>query len=67
MSKNNQILYLVGIHTETMQSIKILINKQGITKEKIAIMCGGPDWPVSVLSGIMRVNLVEILVSTLPC
>lgn len=33
---------------------------------KIGILCGGPDWPTSVLCGIMRLELIPILIGTFP-
>lgn len=33
---------------------------------KIAILMGGPDWPTSVLCGIMKLDLIPNLIGTLP-
>jgi len=32
----------------------------------MAILVGGPDWPTSVLTGILRLNPVEMLIGTMP-
>ena len=33
---------------------------------QVSILCGGPDWPTSVLAGILRLSLVECEIGTLP-
>jgi predicted membrane protein len=33
---------------------------------KIGILCGGPDWPTSVLTGLLKCNLAEMMIGTLP-
>ena len=30
------------------------------------ILCGGPDWPTSVLTGILRLSLTKMLIGSLP-
>ena len=33
---------------------------------KVSILCGGPDWPTSVLTGILRLSLIQMQIGTLP-
>ena len=33
---------------------------------KVALLCGGPDWPVSVTAGILRLSLVQCEIGTIP-
>jgi len=33
---------------------------------KVAVLCGGPDWPTSVITGILGLPLFEMLYGTLP-
>ena len=34
--------------------------------DKVCILVGGPDWPTSVLCGIMELDLIPVLVGTVP-
>lgn len=45
----------------------MLLNRGGVTKEKIAIMVGGPDWPTAVMCGIFNLDIGPILIAVLPC
>jgi hypothetical protein len=56
----------VGINSKTMRAIWIIVNQRGLQVSKVAVLCGGPDWPVGVLCGILRVPLVSVLVGSVP-
>lgn len=49
-----------------MRAIRYCLMQKGLSPAKIAILCGGPDWPTSVLCGILRVPLHEALIGTAP-
>ncbi|CAD7949427.1 unnamed protein product [Amoebophrya sp. A120] len=57
---------LVGVHTPTIRAIEVVLRQPGLTFGKCAILCGGPDWPVSVLTGILRCRLSQMLLGTCP-
>lgn len=57
---------MVGINTGLMRAFKLVLAEPGFSSAKICILCGGPDWPTSVLCGIMGLPLAPILVGTLP-
>lgn len=67
LSKNQGVLELVGVHKPFMQVIKKLLEPKQLTLPKIAILAGGPDWPTSVMAGILKIELVPCLIGTLPC
>jgi len=46
--------------------MRLILNEKGMSLAKVAILVGGPDWPTSVLCGLMRLDLIPILVGTLP-
>jgi hypothetical protein len=46
--------------------MKLCLSEKGLGIAKVSILCGGPDWPTSVLCGIMGLPLFPILVGTLP-
>jgi len=56
----------VGVNTKLMRSMKLVLREKGFGVAKVAILIGGPDWPTSVLCGIMNLPLIPILVGTLP-
>ena len=58
---------LVGVHTPTIRATKDILAIPGLSLGKVAILCGGPDWPTSVLCGILRLELQPVLLGTAPC
>jgi TRAP-type C4-dicarboxylate transport system permease small subunit len=46
--------------------MRLILQEPGLSVAKVAILVGGPDWPTSVLCGIMRLDLVPILLGTTP-
>ena len=42
---------MVGINSEAIRAMRVMLSDPGITKRKVAVLVGGPDWPVSVLCG----------------
>jgi hypothetical protein len=57
---------LVGVNSLSIRAIKLILEKPGLSGPKIAILCGGPDWPTSVLTGILGLKLSQMLIGTLP-
>merc|ERR1711871_24239 len=60
------IRQMVGINTATIRTMKLILSRPGLSIAKVAILVGGPDWPTSVLCGIMGLDLLPILFGTLP-
>jgi len=60
------IQQLVGVHTSTIRALQEILRRPGLSKEKVIILCGGPDWPTSVMTGILKLSLPEMLLGTLP-
>ena len=58
--------YTVGINSVQMRAIRYCLMQPGLSPAKVAILCGGPDWPTSVLCGILRVPLYESVLGTSP-
>eukprot|EP00560_Eucampia_antarctica_P005527 CAMPEP_0197842018 /NCGR_PEP_ID=MMETSP1437-20131217/46504_1 /TAXON_ID=49252 ORGANISM="Eucampia antarctica, Strain CCMP1452" /NCGR_SAMPLE_ID=MMETSP1437 /ASSEMBLY_ACC=CAM_ASM_001096 /LENGTH=758 /DNA_ID=CAMNT_0043451845 /DNA_START=35 /DNA_END=2308 /DNA_ORIENTATION=- len=56
----------VGINSKFIRSTKVVLAEPGLSVAKVSILIGGPDWPTSVLCGIMGLNLIPILVGTIP-
>jgi hypothetical protein len=57
---------LIGINSPTTRAIKKILVVPGLNLAKVVILCGGPDWPTSVTTGILRCNLWQMLLGTVP-
>ena len=49
-----------------IRALEAVLRKPGLSIGKVSILCGGPDWPTSVLAGILRLSLLECEIGTLP-
>jgi hypothetical protein len=56
----------VGVHKPFIRAVESVLRKPGLSFGKCMILCGGPDWPVSVLAGILRLSLYQCLLGTVP-
>mmetsp|Transcript_8424 Transcript_8424/g.27972 ORF Transcript_8424/g.27972 Transcript_8424/m.27972 type:complete len:876 (+) Transcript_8424:337-2964(+) len=66
LGKMVYIRQLVGINSVTMQAIRKILEQPGLNLPKVCILVGGPDWPTSVITGILGLNLFEMLLGSLP-
>lgn len=66
LSGNVSIRYQVGMNSLHMRAIRYCLEQKGLTVAKVAILCGGPDWPTSVLCGILRIPLFQCLIGSAP-
>ena len=66
LRRNVKIRQTVGINTPLIRTIKLVLSKKGYSTVKVATLVGGPDWPTSVLCGILDLPILPILVGTLP-
>ena len=56
----------IGINSTLMRVCRAVLSERGFSLAKVTILVGGPDWPVSVAVGIMRIPLVPVIIGTLP-
>ncbi|OLQ04317.1 Elongation factor G-2, chloroplastic [Symbiodinium microadriaticum] len=66
LGSRQSIRRMVGIHRPFMRAIESILRRPGFNFGKCMILCGGPDWPTSVLAGIMRISLIQCTIGTLP-
>jgi len=66
LSGNVQVRKMVGINSLQMRAIRYCLEMKGLTVPKVAILCGGPDWPTSVLCGILRLSVIQCTIGTMP-
>lgn len=51
LGSNTKVRQAVGINSEFIRATRVIFEDRGFTARKVAILVGGPDWPVSVLCG----------------
>jgi hypothetical protein len=56
----------VGVHRPFIRAIEAVLRRPGLSFGKCMILCGGPDWPTSVLAGMLRLSLAQCLLGTCP-
>eukprot|EP00448_Togula_jolla_P016178 CAMPEP_0170579222 /NCGR_PEP_ID=MMETSP0224-20130122/5871_1 /TAXON_ID=285029 /ORGANISM="Togula jolla, Strain CCCM 725" /LENGTH=742 /DNA_ID=CAMNT_0010902237 /DNA_START=87 /DNA_END=2315 /DNA_ORIENTATION=- len=61
-----QIQALVGVDKVFIRALEQILKRKGLDLGKVSVLVGGPDWPTSVLCGVLRVNLCQMLLGTLP-
>jgi len=79
MGKSVKIQQMVGVDKVFTRAIeKILKSEVGVQNPgkkrspftisipQVAVLVGGPDWPTSVLCGILRLSLIQCLLGTCP-
>jgi len=66
LSNNMWVRQTCGVHTPLMRAIENVLRKPGLSAGKVMILCGGPDWPTSVMAGILRTSLLQCLLGTTP-
>lgn len=66
MRKSVWVRKTVGINTPLIRTTRLVLAERGLSIAKVALLVGGPDWPTSVLCGILGLRLAPVLVGTLP-
>lgn len=66
MGNSVRVQQLVGVDKVGIRAIEEIL-KRPFCFPKIAILVGGPDWPTSVLCGILKLNCLACVVGTMPC
>eukprot|EP00448_Togula_jolla_P022655 CAMPEP_0170573004 /NCGR_PEP_ID=MMETSP0224-20130122/2529_1 /TAXON_ID=285029 /ORGANISM="Togula jolla, Strain CCCM 725" /LENGTH=1053 /DNA_ID=CAMNT_0010895553 /DNA_START=38 /DNA_END=3199 /DNA_ORIENTATION=- len=56
----------VGVHKTAIRCIESILRRPGLSVGKAAILCGGPDWPTSVLAGVLHLSLFQCELGTIP-
>ena len=57
---------LVRVNSVEMRASRMILQRRGLNFAKCAILVGGPDWPTSVITGILRLNVFQMLLGTTP-
>ena len=49
-----------------VQSSLVRVWLTAATQPQVSLLVGGPDWPTSVITGILRQNVVQMMLGTVP-
>lgn len=66
LRNNVAIKKFIGVHTPFMKAIRFILTQEGLKLSKVAVLCGGPDWPTSVITGVLGLPMCSMLAGTLP-
>lgn len=66
MSGSLYVRKTVMVNSMSIKAIRLILTRPGLGIDKIAILCGGPDWPTSVLTGILKLSVFKMLFGTIP-
>uniref|UniRef100_A0A6U4J9U0 Uncharacterized protein n=1 Tax=Phaeomonas parva TaxID=124430 RepID=A0A6U4J9U0_9STRA len=54
------------VNTSMIKCFRLILQEPSLTVSKVGILVGGPDWPTSVLCGILKIPLLQTMIGTLP-
>ena len=66
LAKSLWVRKTVGINSDLIRCTRLVLADEGMTMGKVALLVGGPDWPTSVLCGILKLPLLPVLLGTTP-
>lgn len=66
LGKSIKVQQLIGVDRVPTRAVEQILKQPGLTVGKVAILVGGPDWPTSVTCGILRLEIYQMLIGTLP-
>jgi hypothetical protein len=66
LGKSLYVRATVGVNSRLIKSIRLILERPGVSLAKVSVLCGGPDWPTAVLCGILRADLRQMLLGLSP-
>jgi hypothetical protein len=66
MGKSVKVQQLVSVDKVPIRAIEKILMTRGLNLPKVSVLVGGPDWPTSVLCGVLKLNLFQCCLGTLP-
>jgi len=66
LGKSLKVQQLIGVDKVPTRAIEKILSGRGLKLDKVAVLVGGPDWPTSVTCGIVRTNIPQMLLGTIP-
>lgn len=66
LGRDIRVQKLIGVDTAPTRALERILKDEGWSVGKVAILVGGPDWPTSVTCGILKMNVPQMVLGTLP-
>jgi len=66
LSTNLTVRRFCELHTPYMRAVESILKKEGLNLAKVTLLVGGPDWPIAVLCGMLRLPVFQVLLGTAP-
>jgi len=66
MGKSVQVQKACRVDKKFMKGVAKILSTKGFSLPKVSVLIGAPDWPTSVICGILRINLFQCLLGTTP-
>jgi len=66
LGKSVKIQQLIGVDKVFTRAMEVILKEPALSLGKVAILVGGPDWPTSVICGILRLNVPRMVWGTCP-
>jgi len=60
MGESEWVQRCIKVHTPYMRAVEQIL-QEDMSVAKVALLTGGPDWPLAVLCGILRVPMAPVL------
>jgi hypothetical protein len=57
---------MVGVEKPGIRAIEHILRQPGLFPGKVGILCGGPDWPTSVMCGFLGQSRFQMCLGTTP-
>lgn len=64
--KSVRVQRFVAVDRVFTRAMEMILNRRGLGLGKVCILVAGPDFPTSVLCGILKLNIPQMLLGTTP-
>jgi len=65
-SKSVTVKKAFGLHGSAFRIARSILSQRGFNWKKVLVLIGMPDWPISVLCGILDLAIVPVMIGTSP-
>jgi len=55
-----------GLHGPTFRIARSILSVRGFSWKKVLVLIGMPDWPISVLCGVLDLAIIPVMIGTSP-
>eukprot|EP00308_Calcidiscus_leptoporus_P008272 CAMPEP_0119361180 /NCGR_PEP_ID=MMETSP1334-20130426/8554_1 /TAXON_ID=127549 /ORGANISM="Calcidiscus leptoporus, Strain RCC1130" /LENGTH=849 /DNA_ID=CAMNT_0007376127 /DNA_START=40 /DNA_END=2589 /DNA_ORIENTATION=- len=66
LGRHVEVRAACGLNSALIRAARFVLTQPGCSVGKTIILCGGPDWPTSVLTGMMKLSCPKMLFGSIP-